>query len=186
MAEGEPDDLEKIARLAIQRRYWDEKTATFALGQARAAAPNLQKQTLKRAIERVAGLTYDELARLEKEALAPPVSQTPSKPLPRLGSAKPASEVNESLASTDVVIPRKESAPLPPPPQAETYTPPPREAEIITSAKKLPSLTEKSDKAEKTPPSDTGLIAGTPKPLPRLNAPKKKTDAIKREEPPPP
>src|SRR5262245_46988473 len=124
------DDLEKIAQLAVKRGLLDAKAALEGVAHARTQKPELQKQALRRLIEMRAGLTYDELSRLEKEALAAPVSQTPSKPLPRLGSGKPASSVQESLASADVVIPTQKpsSAPAQPQPQAETYTPPPREA----------------------------------------------------------
>jgi len=101
--------------------------------------------------------------------------------LPRLGAAKPASNVNESLASADVVIPRAESAPREAPapqPQAETYTAPPREEQII--AKKIPKLDEqKTEPRKESAPSGGEYV--TPKPLPRLNAPKKKAE----ESPPP-
>lgn len=146
MSTGEPDELEKIAQLAVQRGYWDARAALEGVAMARLHTSGPQKTFLKKLLERTRGLTYDELARLEKDALAPPVSQTPSKPLPRLGSAKPASSVKEALASPEVVIPPapKPAAPPAPPPPAETYTPPSREQTIVT-----------------------------PKPLPRLNAPKK-------------
>ena len=79
---------------------------------------------------------------------------------------------------------RPSAAPVQPQPQAETYTAPPREAEIITKAMKLPKL----DEPRKDPsPSGSGevIATATPKPLPRLNAPRKKTEQIKIDEPPP-
>src|SRR4051812_19404695 len=106
MSAGEPDELEKIADLAVKRGYWDARKALEGVAMARLHTTGPQKLSLRRLLERRCGPTYDELARLEKEALAPPVSTTPSRPLPRLGTAKPASTVNESLASADVVIPR--------------------------------------------------------------------------------
>jgi hypothetical protein len=180
MTAGEPDELDKIANLAVQRGYWDARAALEGVAIARKHTAGPQKIFLRKLLERTCGLTYDELARLEKDALAAPVSQTPSKPLPRLGSAKPASNVDQSLASADVVIPRapEPAAPPPAPAPVETYTPPPRQEEIITTVKKLPKLDEKKSESK----ADEGgqQIVMTPKPLPRLNAPKKKP-----EEPPP-
>ena len=180
MADGELDDVEKIAQLAVKRGYWDARAALEGVGQARAhKGGGTPKQFLKKLLERTVGLTYDELARLEKEALAAPVSQTPSRPLPRLGSGKPASSVQEALASNDVVIPQpKPSAPAAPQPQAETYTAPPREEEILTSSKKLPRLGESKKDAPAPSGGEQQIYQGTPKPLPRLGTPKKKTDVI--------
>jgi hypothetical protein len=187
MPDGDLEDVEKIAQLAVKRGYWDARAALEGVGQARAhKGGGTPRQFLKKLLERTCGLTYDELARLEKDALAPPVYQTPSKPLPRLGAGKPASNVQESLASAEVVIPQPmPSAPAAPQPQAETYTAPPRDEEIITSAKKLPKLGEPRKDASASGSGDGQIYSATPKPLPRLNAPKKKTDAIKIDEPKP-
>lgn len=186
MATDEPDDLDKIAQLAVKRGYWDARQALEGAGQARAHTGGPQKLFLRRLLERTCGLTYDELARLEKDALAVPLFQTPSKPLPRLGSGKPASTVNEALASPEVVIPRpaESSAPPPPQPQAATYTPPPREEQIISSAKKLPKLGEQKE-ANAPPPAEDRGSTMTPRALPRLNAPKKKPEEPSADAPAP-
>lgn len=175
MTQGEPDELEKIAQLAVKRGYWDARAALEGVAQARAHTTGPQKVFLKRLLERRCGLTYDELARLEKEALAPPATLSTPKPLPRLGAGKPAPAVDQSLASSEVVIPRapEKPAPAPPPPTVETYTPPPRQEEIIATAKKLPKLG--SDPKKDPPPSQSpaGTEIVTPKPLPRLGTPKR-------------
>jgi hypothetical protein len=178
---SEPDELEKIAQLAVTRGYWDARAAENGVKQARLHTTGPQKLFLRKLLERTCGLTYDELSRLEKDALAPPVSQTPGKPLPRLGSAKPASAVHETMASSEVVIPRApEKKDAPAPPAAETYVAPPREEQIITSSKKLPRLG--GEPRKETPAgSQSGGEIVTPRPLPRLGTPKKKPE---EEQPP--
>jgi len=155
MTTGEPDELEKIAQLAVKRGYWDARAAEEGVAMARLHTTGPQKLFLRRLIERKCGLTYDELARLEKDALAPPVIQTPSRPLPRLGAPKPAKPVPDDMASSEIKIPHAaESAPAPAPPQqGETYTPPPRQEEIRTTTKKLPRLNfpKKPDEEPKSP-----------------------------------
>jgi hypothetical protein len=178
---SEPDELEKIAQLAVQRGYWDTKAAREGVAMARNHTPSAgstqplplaQRTFLRKLIERTCGLTYDELARLEKDALAAQPTNTPSKPLPRLGAAKPAQEVTEVTSEASAA-----------PPQTG------RE-EILTPQKKLPRLgaqgaqevTEVTSEPAPPPPAPLGreeVITPTKK-LPRLNAPKKKP-----EEPPP-
>ncbi len=183
---SEPDELEKIAQLAVQRGYWDEKAAREGVATARHHTPAAgsmqplqaaQRTFLRKLIERTCGLTYDELARLEKDALAPPqASNTPSKPLPRLGAAKPAQEVTEVTSEAS-------PPPAPPTSREETMTPQ-KKLPRFASARPAQEVTEVTSEASPPPPPPPGsrdeIITPTKK-LPRLNAPKKKPD-----DPPPP
>src|SRR5579871_5677438 len=139
MAEEEPDELEKIAQLAFKRGYWDQRAALEGAAMARLHHEG-PRQFLKRLLERKCGLTYDELARLEKEALAPPPPPPPSKPLPKLGLGKPpSSQENPAVAA----------------PQ-----------EIVTEAK-IPRL---DDPKPQAPPAEREQQQVSKKPLPKLNA----------------
>ncbi len=153
------DELEKIARRAVARGYWDERAALEAVAMAKLHLEG-PRAFLRKLLERKCGLTYDEVSNLEREALAPPPAQTPSRPLPRLGAARPPSEA----ASPALGAPQ----------------------EIVTSSKPIPKLDEKKPAAPAQPSAPSapmtagGEILTPKKPLPRLNAPRKRPD-----EPPP-
>ncbi len=183
MSTPEPDELEKIAQLAVQRGYWDQKAAMEGVATARHHTPAAgsmqppqaaQRTFLRKLIERTCGLTYDELARLEKDALAPPQANTPSKPLPRLGSGRPAQEVTEVTSETS-------APPAPPTSREETMTPQ-KKLPKFSTAKPAQEATEVTSEASPppAPPSGRDEIITPTKKLPRLNAPKKKP-----EDPPP-
>jgi hypothetical protein len=148
MTDGAPeteDDLDKIALLAWKRGYWDERAAREGAAMARLHHEG-PRTFLKKLLERKCGVTYDEVARLEKDALAPPPLATPSKPLPRLGIGKPASsDQNPALGA----------------PQ-----------EIVTEAR-IPKLDDKAPATQAPPPPPPPENEKPTRPLPRLNAPRK-------------
>lgn len=76
------DEVAKIARFAAGRGHWSERSARDMAAQARLhhASP---RAFLRKLLEIKGGLTYDEIARLEKEALAPPPPAPTGKPLPK-------------------------------------------------------------------------------------------------------
>lgn len=178
---AEPDDeVAKIARLATARGYWDARAALEGAAMARlhAAGPRV---FLKKLLERKCGLTYDEVARLEKDALAPPVATTPSKPLPRLGvgaKAEPAGAAVDAVPESRHVVSDGKLPSLDAARPAVTASP---EVSPIVPGPKLPSL-DTPRAAPRPEPADRGETLTPKKPLPRLNAPRRKPT----EEPPGP
>jgi hypothetical protein len=157
--EAPEGELEKIANHAVKLGYWDARAALEGVAMARLHTTGPQRLFLRKLLERKCGLTYDELSRLEKDALAPPVSQTPSRPLPRLGAARPASEsANPALGA-----PQQLSPPTRKLPKLDMKAPAP---EVITS--------EEPNTDTSLPPPPAGGESLTPKrALPRLGTPKR-------------
>jgi hypothetical protein len=158
--EAPEGELEKIANHAVTLGYWDARAALEGVAMARLHTTGPQRQFLRKLLERKCGLTYDELSRLEKDALAPPVSQTPSRPLPRLGVARPASEsANPALGA-----PQELAAPTRKLPKLGLQAPPP-EAIVVEEQKPV-------DTSLPLPPAGDESL--TPKrALPRLGTPKR-------------
>jgi hypothetical protein len=194
----EPDDLEKIARKAVERGYMEDRAAREAVAMTRVHIQQTPVQDggrlfFRKLLERTCGLTYDELARLEKEALAPPVAATPGKPLPSIGTGRPASEAsNQALGA-----PRSHETLTPKPlPRLRPSSSPSQPAVIssepvnMTPSKAIPRLRPASSPTHDTitsePLASKGLIIPPRETEVVQKAKLPKLEGSKSEDPPPP
>lgn len=173
------DDVARIARHAAKRGFWSERSARDMAAQARLHATS-PRTFLRKMLEIKGGLTYDEISRLEKEALAPPAPPPPSKPLPRAfdGSGAPVAAPEIQAVTEARVLPKPFEA-GPAPTSAPTVEP------MATPSRSIPRMLGKSSGAapalpSTTPPEGTVLK----KKLPSLGA--KRPSSPANEAVPPP
>jgi hypothetical protein len=168
------DDLLKIARYAAKKGLMSERSAVDMAAQARLhQGTGGPRGFLRKLLEIKGGLTYDEIARLEKEALAPPppppltkrlpkldeggtggstfrgpepvTISTPSRSLPRPFDAKKSD-------ATPIVVSNETPAPQEPP--AEPAPSPP----VATPSRALPRLSAKTSGESPALTPDEGTI----------------------------